>query len=106
MRVQESLAVSLLATAAAAAPSGTGKACKAKHTAAAQYNDKHVAELKAQVSSLRAQISSVYAQPSQACQASNYGTQYGSFPASRKLGLAGWKMGCSDIARCRDVGML
>lgn len=78
MRVQESLAVSLLATAAAAAPSGTGKACKAKHTASA---DKHVAELKAQASSLRAQISSLYAQPSQACQGSNYGTQYGSFPA-------------------------
>lgn len=84
MRANESLALSLLATAAVALPSptGAGKSCKAsnKHKQAAQYNS-HVADLKAQVSSLRQQISSVYAQPSQACKAPSAGNVYGTVPA-------------------------
>jgi len=85
MRANESLALSLLATAAVALPSptGTGKSCKAghKHKQAAQYNS-HVADLKAQVSSLRQQISSVYAEPSHAaCKASSAGNVYGTVPA-------------------------
>lgn len=83
MRANESLALSLLATAAVALPSPTGKSCKAghKHKQAAQYNS-HVADLKAQVSSLRQQISSVYAEPSHAaCKASTAGNVYGTVPA-------------------------
>ena len=84
MRANESLALSLLATAAVALPSptGTGKSCKTshKHKQAAQYHS-HVADLKAQVSSLRQQISSVYAEPSHAaCKASSAGNVYGTVP--------------------------
>ncbi|KAM0702681.1 hypothetical protein Q7P35_010113 [Cladosporium inversicolor] len=83
MRANESLALSLLATAAVALPSptGTAKSCKAghKHKQLAQHNSQ-VADLKAQVSSLRQQISSVYAEPSHACKASATGDVYGTVP--------------------------
>lgn len=78
MRAQESLVLSLLSTAAVAAPS-----CKAKHSGAARdTSDKHVAELRDQVSSLREQLQSVYQQPSQACQAHSKATNYGSVPTT------------------------
>lgn len=82
MRANESLVLSLLSTAAVALPSPTGKSCKASShkQVAHQNNDKHVSELKAQVSSLRQQIQSVYAEPSKACVAPS-GTQYGTVPA-------------------------
>jgi tyrosinase len=91
MRANESLALSLLATAAVALPSPTGKACKASHKHKQVAHD-HVAELKAQVSSLRQQISSVYAEPSKACKASYTGaasgTATGAFTLAESTGAA------------------
>jgi tyrosinase len=82
MRVQESLALSLLSTAAVALPSTTGKSCKAHaHKQVSQSND-HIAELRAQASSLRAELSSVYAAPSQACRAQSTGTVHGTVPTA------------------------